>query len=142
MKTKDLIEMYASQIGMHAHDQQVRIEQLEAENKRLNLFVNRAGHLTIALEQLAEREATIATLREALFFAVSGATEVGHPDYCECLMCSALSLPAPTEHLSQYRDAVIEECEQWARLVAREMDDTNGTATYIANGIRAMKEKK
>ena len=30
-----------------------------------------------------------------------------------------------------------EECAKVASLVAREMDDTNGTATYIATAIRA-----
>ena len=30
-----------------------------------------------------------------------------------------------------------EACAVWAELVAREMDDTNGTSTYIAKGIRA-----
>jgi hypothetical protein len=30
-----------------------------------------------------------------------------------------------------------EECAKWADLVAREMDNTNNTATYIASGIRA-----
>ena len=30
-----------------------------------------------------------------------------------------------------------ETCAVWAELVAREMDDTNGTSTYIAKGIRA-----
>lgn len=30
-----------------------------------------------------------------------------------------------------------EECAEWADLVAREIDNTNNTATYIASGIRA-----
>jgi hypothetical protein len=30
-----------------------------------------------------------------------------------------------------------EECAKWADLVAREIDNTNNTATYIASGIRA-----
>ena len=30
-----------------------------------------------------------------------------------------------------------EACAEWSELVAREIDDTNGTATYIAKGIRA-----
>jgi hypothetical protein len=34
-----------------------------------------------------------------------------------------------------------EECAKWADLVAREIDNTNNTATYIASGIRARKEK-
>jgi hypothetical protein len=34
-----------------------------------------------------------------------------------------------------------EECAKWADLVAREMDNTNNTATYIASGIRARGEK-
>lgn len=32
-----------------------------------------------------------------------------------------------------------EECARAADLVAREIDDTNGTATYIAAAIRSMK---
>ena len=34
-----------------------------------------------------------------------------------------------------------EACAKWADLVAREMDNTNNTATYIASGIRARGEK-
>jgi hypothetical protein len=34
-----------------------------------------------------------------------------------------------------------EECAKWAELVAREIDNTNNTATYIASGIRARGEK-
>ena len=34
-----------------------------------------------------------------------------------------------------------EECAKWADLVAREMDNTNNTATYIASGIRAREKK-
>ena len=34
-----------------------------------------------------------------------------------------------------------EACAKVAELVAREIDDTNGTATYIANAIRARGEK-
>ena len=34
-----------------------------------------------------------------------------------------------------------EECAEWADLVAREIDNTNNTATYIASGIRARGEK-
>jgi len=30
-----------------------------------------------------------------------------------------------------------EACAKWADLVAREIDNTNNTATYIASGIRA-----
>jgi len=33
------------------------------------------------------------------------------------------------------------ECAKWADLVAREIDNTNNTATYIASGIRARGEK-
>ncbi len=33
-----------------------------------------------------------------------------------------------------------EACAKVAELVAREIDDTNGTATYIANAIRARGE--
>jgi len=34
-----------------------------------------------------------------------------------------------------------EECAKWADLVAREIDNTNNTATYIASGIRAREKK-
>jgi len=34
-----------------------------------------------------------------------------------------------------------EACAEWAELVAREIDDTNGVATYIAKGIRARGEE-
>jgi len=34
-----------------------------------------------------------------------------------------------------------EECANWADLVAREIDNTNNTASYIASGIRARGEK-
>jgi hypothetical protein len=34
-----------------------------------------------------------------------------------------------------------EACAKWADLVAREMDNTNNTATYIASGIRSRREK-
>jgi len=34
-----------------------------------------------------------------------------------------------------------EECAKWADLVAREIDNTNNTASYIASGIRARGEK-
>jgi len=34
-----------------------------------------------------------------------------------------------------------EECAKWADLVAREIDNTTNTATYIASGIRARGEK-
>jgi hypothetical protein len=34
-----------------------------------------------------------------------------------------------------------EECAKWAELVAREIDNTNNTASYIASGIRARGEK-
>jgi hypothetical protein len=34
-----------------------------------------------------------------------------------------------------------EECAKWADLVAREIDNTNNTASYIASGIRERGEK-
>ena len=34
-----------------------------------------------------------------------------------------------------------EACAKWADLVAREIDNTNNTASYIASGIRARGEK-
>jgi len=34
-----------------------------------------------------------------------------------------------------------QECAKWADLVAREIDNTNNTASYIASGIRARGEK-
>jgi len=33
------------------------------------------------------------------------------------------------------------ECAKWADLVAREIDNTNNTASYIASGIRERGEK-
>jgi len=38
-------------------------------------------------------------------------------------------------------EAEREECAKWADLVAREIDNTNNTATYIASGIRARETK-
>jgi hypothetical protein len=35
-----------------------------------------------------------------------------------------------------------EACAKWADLVAREIDNTNNTATYIASGIRARGENQ
>jgi hypothetical protein len=34
-----------------------------------------------------------------------------------------------------------EECAKWADLVAREIDNTNNTASYIASGIRERGKK-
>jgi len=34
-----------------------------------------------------------------------------------------------------------EACAKWSELVAREIDNTNNTATYIASGIRARGKK-
>ena len=34
-----------------------------------------------------------------------------------------------------------EKCAKWADLVAREIDNTHNTASYIASGIRARGEK-
>jgi hypothetical protein len=34
-----------------------------------------------------------------------------------------------------------EECAKWADLVAREIDNTHNTASYIASGIRARGKK-
>ena len=48
-------------------------------------------------------------------------------------------------YLERFADLVAaherEECAKWADLVAREMDNTNNTATYIASGIHARGEK-
>jgi hypothetical protein len=38
-------------------------------------------------------------------------------------------------------EAEREECAKWADLVAREIDNTNNTASYIASGIRARGEQ-
>lgn len=78
------------------------------EIKTSNFMENHAKHL-ISLKQLAEREATIQKLREALKVATSICWS-NFSEAQEVVLEEALSLPSPTEHLSQYRDAVIEEC--------------------------------
>ena len=54
----------------------------------------------------------------------------------------------PSMAVSMYAEALQrlvederEACAKWADLVAREMDNTNNTASYIASGIRARGEK-
>ena len=63
---------------------------------------------------------------------------------CDCC------LPEPEPHEMQKfieRFAALvaaherEACAKWADLVAREIDNTNNTASYIASGIRARGEK-
>jgi len=52
----------------------------------------------------------------------------------ECVeMCAVLRKMAIEEER--------EECAKWVDLVAREIDNTNNTATYLASGIRARGEK-
>ena len=64
------------------------------------------------------------------------AREAGYGDAMSDLHASALerfaSLVAAHER---------EECAKWADLVAREIDNTNNTASYIASGIRARGEE-
>ncbi len=51
------------------------------------------------------------------------------------------TLPSDKEFLERFAALVTaaerEECAKVCELVAREIDDTNGTATYIAAAIRA-----
>jgi len=56
----------------------------------------------------------------------------GHGDTIEDLL---------TEIDWQAAEREREACAKWAELVAREIDNTNNTATYIASGIRARGEK-
>jgi hypothetical protein len=56
----------------------------------------------------------------------------GHGDTVEDLL---------TEINWQAAEREREGCAKWAELVAREIDNTNNTATYIASGIRARGEK-
>jgi hypothetical protein len=44
-------------------------------------------------------------------------------------------------NIQQFVEKEREECAKWADLVAREIDNTNNTASYIASGIRAREEK-
>jgi hypothetical protein len=68
----------------------------------------------------------------------AGATDCANPDKWGILEISF-------ENLARFAKAVAaherEECAKWADLVAREIDNTNNTATYIASGIRARVEK-
>ena len=64
-----------------------------------------------------------------------------------CFPCFRFIATGEGVHSQAYRNvqkAVEEEresCAKWADLVAREIDNTNNTASYIASGIRARGEK-
>lgn len=55
-------------------------------------------------------------------------------------------LPIGLIHLERFAELVAaaerEKCAKLCDLVAREIDDTNGLATYIAKGIRARGDTK
>jgi hypothetical protein len=61
------------------------------------------------------------------------------------MMQSQLSEGVAFEDFEDFANLVAaherEECAKWADLVAREIDNTNNTATYIASGIRARGEE-
>jgi hypothetical protein len=132
-----------------------RIEQLEAELERERLRLAAVGTAALGYfdgccdeyksaslddvlrlrQQLAAHEATIAKLREALdsfepYDSFESLWSGPEPEVVD----SALSLPAPTEHLIAYRDSVLEEaakvCEEWS-----------GGYSF-AKSILGMKEKK
>jgi hypothetical protein len=64
----------------------------------------------------------------------------------ECGFGTLLDHPIMTENMMRFGLLVAaaerEACAKAAELVAREIDDTNGTATYIAKAIRARGESK
>jgi len=60
------------------------------------------------------------------------AREIGLPSMVVSMYAGALQRLVEDER---------EECAKWADLVAREIDNTHTTASYIASGIRARGEK-
>jgi hypothetical protein len=64
----------------------------------------------------------------------------------ECGFGTLLDHPIMTENMMRFGLLVVaaerEACVKVVELVAREIDDTNGTATYIAKAIRARGESK
>jgi hypothetical protein len=123
-----------------------RIEQLEAEVERKISAGN------YVLEQLAAHEATIKTMREALdsfepYDSFESLWSGPEPEVVD----SALSIPAPTDHLIVYRSEVLEEAAKVAESeVVKQHKHINEGKPFsdhmywedIAAAIRAMKEKK
>jgi hypothetical protein len=62
-----------------------------------------------------------------------GATGCANPDKWGILEISYENLERFAKLVTEYER---EECAKWADLVAREIDNTNNTASYIASGIR------
>lgn len=94
------------------------------------------------------------TLREAAEQALKDLElEIINSDWCECdwdahhhdcrlgqiIKTLRAALAEPNEVAAAVA-AEREACAKVAELVAREIDDTNGTATYIAKAIRARGE--
>jgi uncharacterized coiled-coil protein SlyX len=100
-----------------------KIEKLEAV-----AFQAQNAAIDLA-KQLAEREATIQKMREGLKVATSICWS-NFSEAQEVVLDEALSLPSPTEHLSQYRDAVIEECA-----------GMDGGECIFSRGLRDMAEE-
>jgi hypothetical protein len=68
----------------------------------------------------------------------AGARDCANPDKWGILEISYESLERFAALVAAHER---EECANWADLVAREIDNTNNTASYIASGIRARGEK-
>jgi hypothetical protein len=112
-----------------------KIEQLEAEvGAAIKASMLATCDKEIFKHQLAEREATIQKMRDVIEYMASLYTD-GH----DPIIQSVMPIP-PTEHLSQYRDAVIEECANQAfDFWCSQYDSTQESA---AKAIRAMKGQK
>jgi hypothetical protein len=121
-----------------------RIEQLEGELKAAReshqeTLCEWRDHDSAFEKQLAEREATILKLREA---AIELRNVANHFDVMSLanIANEALSTESPAEHLSQYRDAVIEECANAAESV--DSMASSNPPVLCAKVIRAMKGQK
>ena len=68
----------------------------------------------------------------------AGATGCANPDKWGILEISDRSLERFANLVAAHER---EKCAKWADLVAREIDNTHNTASYIASGIRARGEK-
>jgi hypothetical protein len=117
-----------------------RIEQLEAEIATLCRQLNeQTDSVSVARynNDMAEREATIKTMREALFdIATFTPDETAWRVAKECF-----SLPAPTDHLMAYRDSVIEECANRLSSLGFVGSSIEFVQCKCIDTIRAMKEK-
>jgi len=166
MKTKDLMAMSAAQLVMHAQDQQIRIEQLEAEVAELQINaesdqIEYTHQITALLKQLAEWEAefkhTSNLLDDALrsihllednltaHEATIAALIKENNDRLKAKGITVYSGEphvSPTEHLSQYRDAVIEECISKVESVDVEIGGQDVSAKYCAKILSQMKRMK